>query len=68
MLVFIFPALDYYQPFLQELAFGRQEASYTLEKGGGEELELKNEQELKTLIVWDLGTSHVGKQIHVQRG
>ena len=26
MLVFIFPALDYYQPFLQELAFGRQEA------------------------------------------
>ena len=24
--VFIFPALDYYQPFLQELAFGRQEA------------------------------------------
>lgn len=26
VLVFIFPALDYYQPFLQELAFGRQEA------------------------------------------
>ena len=26
MLVCIFPALDYYQPFLQKLAFGRQEA------------------------------------------
>ena len=41
---------------------------YNLEKRGGEDQEFKNEQELQMLIAWGLGTSHVGEQIHVQKG
>ena len=35
---------------------------------GGEDQEFKNEQELQMLIAWGFGTSHVGEQIHVQKG